>query len=146
MKYGKIAMKISRIGFGVIMASTPDELAKAKRYRDTHTTELREKDRVRNGQRKDYHQAYYASKGKRVSRFVGVDGEGRNLANGYHAYFMLRAGDRMLACRDGERRLRTRDILHFLSELPSKDRKSTRLNSSHQIISYAVFCLKKKKK
>src|SRR5258708_14331007 len=29
---------------------------------------------------------------------------------------------------------------------PVKDRKSTRLNSSHQIISYAVFCLKKKKK
>src|SRR5258708_10444296 len=27
----------------------------------------------------------------------------------------------------------------------SLDRKSTRLNSSHQIISYAVFCLKKKK-
>src|SRR5258708_17505243 len=28
---------------------------------------------------------------------------------------------------------------------PFIDRKSTRLNSSHQIISYAVFCLKKKK-
>src|SRR5258708_29400835 len=28
----------------------------------------------------------------------------------------------------------------------SLDRKSTRLNSSHQIISYAVFCLKKKKR
>src|SRR5258708_13882887 len=27
---------------------------------------------------------------------------------------------------------------------PIEDRKSTRLNSSHQIISYAVFCLKKK--
>src|SRR5258708_12775370 len=27
----------------------------------------------------------------------------------------------------------------------NSDRKSTRLNSSHQIISYAVFCLKKKK-
>src|SRR5258708_22966606 len=27
----------------------------------------------------------------------------------------------------------------------TQDRKSTRLNSSHQIISYAVFCLKKKK-
>src|SRR5438552_14921048 len=27
-----------------------------------------------------------------------------------------------------------------------RDRKSTRLNSSHQIISYAVFCLKKKMK
>src|SRR5687768_18034593 len=29
---------------------------------------------------------------------------------------------------------------------PIKDRKSTRLNSSHGYISYAVFCLKKKKK
>src|SRR5256885_5186714 len=28
----------------------------------------------------------------------------------------------------------------------SRDRKSTRLNSSHLVISYAVFCLKKKKK
>src|SRR2546427_727322 len=30
--------------------------------------------------------------------------------------------------------------------LPVRDRKSTRLNSSHSQISYAVFCLKKKKK
>src|SRR5258708_16213811 len=30
--------------------------------------------------------------------------------------------------------------------MTARDRKSTRLNSSHQIISYAVFCLKKKKK
>src|SRR2546421_6546154 len=30
--------------------------------------------------------------------------------------------------------------------LASRDRKSTRLNSSHDQISYAVFCLKKKKK
>src|SRR5437879_8124100 len=30
--------------------------------------------------------------------------------------------------------------------VPEKDRKSTRLNSSHRCISYAVFCLKKKKK
>src|SRR5256885_17206660 len=29
---------------------------------------------------------------------------------------------------------------------PHRDRKSTRLNSSHLVISYAVFCLKKKKK
>src|SRR5258708_14154626 len=35
--------------------------------------------------------------------------------------------------------------LYVLNE-PWSDRKSTRLNSSHQIISYAVFCLKKKKK
>src|SRR5579875_4129490 len=31
------------------------------------------------------------------------------------------------------------------SSLPRRDRKSTRLNSSHTVISYAVFCLKKKK-
>src|SRR2546426_2839719 len=31
-------------------------------------------------------------------------------------------------------------------ELAHRDRKSTRLNSSHLVISYAVFCLKKKKK
>src|SRR2546426_4267176 len=36
------------------------------------------------------------------------------------------------ACRDGGR--------------AEEDRKSTRLNSSHLVISYAVFCLKKKKK
>ena len=36
-------------------------------------------------------------------------------------------------------------FLLFISRFGSADRKSTRLNSSHQIISYAVFCLKKKK-
>src|SRR5260221_9003695 len=30
--------------------------------------------------------------------------------------------------------------------IPEIDRKSTRLNSSHTVISYAVFCLKKKKR
>src|SRR5207244_9619075 len=33
-----------------------------------------------------------------------------------------------------------------LQDIRRADRKSTRLNSSHQIISYAVFCLKKKRK
>src|SRR5438132_10649306 len=33
----------------------------------------------------------------------------------------------------------------FLQPLLELDRKSTRLNSSHTVISYAVFCLKKKK-
>src|SRR5688572_32102557 len=43
------------------------------------------------------------------------------------------------------------DMNHFLftvpraaTWVPSEDRKSTRLNSSHSQISYAVFCLKKK--
>src|SRR5258708_26948328 len=35
-------------------------------------------------------------------------------------------------------------VLHISTH--ELDRKSTRLNSSHQIISYAVFCLKKKKR
>src|SRR5258708_18921140 len=34
--------------------------------------------------------------------------------------------------------------LRRMAAFPRRDRKSTRLNSSHQIISYAVFCLKKK--
>src|SRR5690554_7394962 len=35
---------------------------------------------------------------------------------------------------------------YTIQEITEKDRKSTRLNSSHVRISYAVFCLKKKKK
>src|SRR2546426_9198740 len=35
---------------------------------------------------------------------------------------------------------------HSQCKVPLTDRKSTRLNSSHLVISYAVFCLKKKKK
>src|SRR5688500_19792107 len=34
---------------------------------------------------------------------------------------------------------------HDRADVVWKDRKSTRLNSSHLVISYAVFCLKKKK-
>src|SRR5436309_7119154 len=39
-----------------------------------------------------------------------------------------------------------RDHHDRLAEVDREDRKSTRLNSSHVKISYAVFCLKKKKK
>ena len=35
---------------------------------------------------------------------------------------------------------------HLTAFKEGLDRKSTRLNSSHALISYAVFCLKKKKK
>src|SRR3989449_4613503 len=37
-------------------------------------------------------------------------------------------------------------VVHQLPGREDQDRKSTRLNSSHGYISYAVFCLKKKKK
>src|SRR5438132_9905374 len=36
------------------------------------------------------------------------------------------------------------NILYARHQLELADRKSTRLNSSHTVISYAVFCLKKK--
>src|SRR5689334_24113171 len=39
-----------------------------------------------------------------------------------------------------------KEIIHALQPKRGGDRKSTRLNSSHSSISYAVFCLKKKKK
>src|SRR2546426_6266706 len=51
------------------------------------------------------------------------------------------ADDRLLA---GATRNNYRPLLMKLN--PERDRKSTRLNSSHLVISYAVFCLKKKKK
>src|SRR5258708_13434111 len=41
---------------------------------------------------------------------------------------------------------RTSRIRRGCTPRASRDRKSTRLNSSHQIISYAFFCLKKKNK
>src|SRR5690625_7095873 len=55
------------------------------------------------------------------------------------------------ACGEEHRNPRKCGKLGFISvfaqrdfAVPGKDRKSTRLNSSHVAISYAVFCLKKK--
>src|SRR5438132_8667349 len=42
-------------------------------------------------------------------------------------------------------RVGSHDRVRRVGEVESRDRKSTRLNSSHTVISYAVFCLKKKK-
>src|SRR3712207_7890619 len=55
------------------------------------------------------------------------------------------------ALEDGDLRIAEDELLaHLLREAEARarlagDRKSTRLNSSHANISYAVFCLKKKK-
>src|SRR5947207_11712305 len=48
---------------------------------------------------------------------------------------------------DGERHIGQAAVRRFWDKFfgDSPDRKSTRLNSSHTVISYAVFCLKKKK-
>src|SRR5438034_3081471 len=48
------------------------------------------------------------------------------------------------ACRRPRRRRLTLGPCGRGGPRPTRDRKSTRLNSSHTVISYAVFCLKKK--
>src|SRR5207245_6063661 len=62
---------------------------------------------------------------------------------------MLKGGQRYLVLHDGGK-----EIVSFLAvtskrrrgrRADNRDRKSTRLNSSHGSISYSVFCLKKKK-
>src|SRR3712207_9567958 len=58
-----------------------------------------------------------------------------------HAHLRLPERRRWL---DGDGASGTREKGETLSGL-ARDRKSTRLNSSHANISYAVFCLKKKK-
>src|SRR5207244_11435184 len=80
-----------------------------------------------------------------VVRLAGANGAaaevfGRPTTNeGYHI------GDApgQLALRLGVHRRRGRGEQPLVRD-QLQDRKSTRLNSSHQIISYAVFCLKKK--
>src|SRR5258708_29628287 len=64
-------------------------------------------------------------------RVRGAEGGGRRQAHEHH---YVRAGGRRVDWARAESAGRA-----------GGDRKSTRLNSSHQIISYAVFCLKKKK-
>src|SRR5258708_22278780 len=74
----------------------------------------------------------------------------RSKLDGYRALALI---------EDGKVQLRSRRGLDLAADFPRlvadlgkqavdtmilEDRKSTRLNSSHQIISYAVFCLKKK--
>src|SRR4051812_39540030 len=64
-------------------------------------------------------------------------------ASGHVAGF----SDPLVDCRNCKRRFRADDpSIKGTPEAALADRKSTRLNSSHMSISYAVFCLKKKKK
>src|SRR5438132_4879514 len=62
----------------------------------------------------------------------------------YTTLFRSRAG--LSRLKDGGRGDLHRLDLISLVVVEERDRKSTRLNSSHTVISYAVFCLKKKKK
>src|SRR5699024_1427228 len=71
------------------------------------------------------------------------DGEGNTLA-----YVDITDEEIIFAMdfRDsGNKAARYRTLIHEFAHIYSLDRKSTRLNSSHVSISYAVFCLKKNK-
>src|SRR5438034_5153809 len=65
--------------------------------------------------------------------------------SGLSAFQRLRARIRRSASLAARTAHRARRHLGGAARCPP-DRKSTRLNSSHTVISYAVFCLKKKKK
>src|SRR5207244_11010137 len=72
---------------------------------------------------------------RRVRRSLGGERPGRLL----EPVRAARVHDRQRLLQEG--RPERRNVLS--AEERGLDRKSTRLNSSHQIISYAVFCLKK---
>src|SRR5256885_2615447 len=68
---------------------------------------------------------------------------GRQRGGRDHAAGLARLGDDVREERDP--RLEGDDRPSLVRLRLVRDRKSTRLNSSHLVISYAVFCLKKKK-
>src|SRR5438552_6054238 len=71
--------------------------------------------------------------GARLRLFLGRPGN--RAVSGQHSAAALVLHDRAAG----------HPVRRAVVRLAQADRKSTRLNSSHQIISYAVFCLKKKK-
>src|SRR5206468_10020100 len=82
----------------------------------------------------------FRSLGRRRPRAVVRDsphGVGVRLSQSFHGRDAARDECGGMACPDPPERAEARGL--------ARDRKSTRLNSSHDQISYAVFCLKKKK-
>src|SRR5438309_5496235 len=61
-------------------------------------------------------------------------------------HFHVRQSRNGVLCERDQRESRESFVCAVGNEKQGRDRKSTRLNSSHSSISYAVFCLKKKKK
>src|SRR2546427_1377935 len=82
--------------------------------------------------------------GQGVATSVGMAIAGRWMARQFNRPgFDLFGYDVYALCGDG---CMMEGISGEAASLAGQDRKSTRLNSSHSQISYAVFCLKKKKK
>src|SRR5256885_5377388 len=82
----------------------------------------------------------------RVFRRLGLSATGMreiaeeaDLSPGNLYYYFSGKDEILLFCQE-------RTLVRLLASVEeARDRKSTRLNSSHLVISYAVFCLKKKK-
>lgn len=72
---------------------------------------------LRRAQQRREREAERAQKKDDQLPFVGVDGEGANLPNGYHAYFLLRAGESYVCARGDAVRLTTQRCLDFLADL-----------------------------
>src|SRR2546426_7437393 len=70
--------------------------------------------------------------------------EGRRDADQTHGHIRLPQRRRLV--RDQQPDTTEQRARRRFHVVVGQDRKSTRLNSSHLVISYAVFCLKKKKK
>src|SRR5438270_3845790 len=70
---------------------------------------------------------------------LSLDEDASLEARGKERFKAIPLAEDVVPCRSAER-------AHRGPAAPPLDRKSTRLNSSHSQISYAVFCLKKKKK
>src|SRR3712207_8704855 len=75
----------------------------------------------------------------------GRQPDDRNALEGLSPAHVLRAGDSARPAGPDHGRTDGRSRPEPETRSPQADRKSTRLNSSHANISYAVFCLKKKK-
>src|SRR5215510_15199612 len=100
--------------------------------------------------------AYVAVEQVPADRLARVGGDGRRVADECAAV----ETERLLAAATGEHYVlvaagvgpddlgsgRDSHVRRIEQVVFDRDRKSTRLNSSHVAISYAVFCLKKKKK
>src|SRR5207248_4165596 len=86
---------------------------------------------------------------RRVSRFEPWTAQDRERDRRRHRRLLARARAQARRRSAGEESVTLPPIRLFgvsFQNPGSEDRKSTRLNSSHRTISYAVFCLKKKKK
>ena len=91
------------------MGMTPAE--KQRRYRQKHAGSVA----AYETKRRDSHNT--SRREKYLKRpFVGVDGEGENLPNGYHAYNLLTCGTESLFPKIFDKRLRSTDCLAFLAD------------------------------